>query len=69
MERYRFLTIAQVVKASGLSVDHTAELLRGLEVRGIAGHFGHVRNPGHGKTPRPSTTARTTSRTPARTPA
>ena len=52
LQRYRFLTIAQVARAAGLSFDHTAELLRGLEVRGIVGHFGHVRIPGHGKTPK-----------------
>ena len=52
LQRYRFLTIAQVARAAGFSFDHTAELLRGLELRGIVGHFGHVRIPGHGKTPK-----------------
>ncbi len=52
LQRYRFLTIAQVARAAGLSFDHTAEVLRGLEIRGIVGHFGHVRIPGHGKTPK-----------------
>ena len=42
LQRYRFLTTTQVAKAAGLSFDHTAEVLRGLELRGIVGHFGHV---------------------------
>ena len=52
LQRYRFLTITQVARAASLSFDHTAEVLRGLEIRGIVGHFGHVRIPGHGKTPK-----------------
>jgi Replication-relaxation len=52
VQRYRFLTIAQFARAAGLSVDHAGELLRRFENRGVVGHFGHVRIPGHGKTPK-----------------
>src|SRR5215213_6389662 len=52
IQRYRFLTITQVARAAELSFDHTAEVLRGLEQHEVVGHFGHVRIPGHGKTPK-----------------
>src|SRR3954465_7145983 len=52
MQRYRFLTITQFAAITGLSYRHTAELLRGFESRGHIGYFGHVRIPGHGKTPK-----------------
>src|SRR3954470_2856434 len=52
MQRYRFLTITQFAAVTGLSYKHTADLLRGFESRGHIGYFGHVRIPGHGKTPK-----------------
>jgi hypothetical protein len=52
VQRYRFLTIAQFAKAGGLSRHRSEDVLRALELRGIVGHFGHVRIPGHGKTPK-----------------
>jgi hypothetical protein len=52
IQRYRFLTISQFARAAGLSVDHAGDVLRGLELHGMLGHFGHVRIPGHGKTPK-----------------
>lgn len=52
IQRYRFLTIAQFARAAGLSVDHSGDVLRALELHGMLGHFGHVRIPGHGKTPK-----------------
>ena len=32
LQRYRFLTIAQVAQAAGLSFDYTAEVMRGLDL-------------------------------------
>ncbi len=52
IQRYRFLTIAQFAKASGLSRHRAEDVLRSLELHGVLGHFGHVRIPGHGKTPK-----------------
>jgi hypothetical protein len=52
IQRYRFLTIAQFARASGLSRHRAEDLLRVLELRGVLGHFGHVLIPGHGKTPK-----------------
>jgi protein involved in plasmid replication-relaxation len=52
VQRYRFLTIAQFARASGLSRHRSEDLLRALELRGVLGHFGHVLIPGHGKTPK-----------------
>src|SRR5215213_11088086 len=52
IQRYRFLTIIQFARVTNLSYHHSADLLRGFEARGHVGHFGHVRIPGHGKTPK-----------------
>jgi hypothetical protein len=52
IQRYRFLTITQFAAVTGLTYHHTADLLRGFAARGHVGHFGHVRIPGHGKTPK-----------------
>jgi hypothetical protein len=52
IQRYRFLTIGQFAQAAELSVDHAGDVLRALELHGMLGHFGHVRIPGHGKTPK-----------------
>jgi hypothetical protein len=52
IQRYRFLTITQFAKASGLSRHRAEDVLRSLELHGVLGHFGHVRIPGHGKTPK-----------------
>jgi hypothetical protein len=52
VQRYRFLTIAQFARASGLSRHRAEDLLRALELRGVLGHFGYVLIPGHGKTPK-----------------
>ena len=52
VQRYRFLTIAQFARAGEFSVDHAGDVLRALELHGVLGHFGHVRIPGHGKTPK-----------------
>ena len=34
IQRYRFLTITQLARVTGLSYHHTANLLRGFEARG-----------------------------------
>jgi hypothetical protein len=34
LQRYRFLTITQVARVTGLSYHHTADLLRGFAARG-----------------------------------
>lgn len=52
IQRYRFLTIAQFARASGLSRHRAEDLLHTLERRGLLGFFGFVRIPGHGKTPK-----------------
>src|SRR5512143_2941639 len=52
IQRYRFLTIAQFAKASGLSSYHSQDLLLMLENRGLLGNFGGVPLPGHGRTPK-----------------
>ena len=52
IQRYRFLTIAQVAKAAGLSKRHAEDVLHAFLLRGIVGHFGNVTIPGHGKTPK-----------------
>lgn len=52
IQRYRFLTIVQFARASGLSRHRAEDLLRALELRGVLGYFGYVRIPGHGKTPK-----------------
>lgn len=52
IQRYRFLTIVQFARASGLSTHRAEDVLRALELHGMLGHFGHVRIPGHGKTPK-----------------
>src|SRR3712207_462909 len=52
LHRYRFLTIQQFSRATGFSKEWSADLLHALELRGLLGHFGHVRIPGHGKTPK-----------------
>ena len=52
IHRYRFLTIAQFARVTGLSNYHAAELLRRLEKLGALGYFGGVFLPGSGKTPK-----------------
>ena len=39
---YRFLTIAQVAKAAGLSKRHAEDALHAFSLRGIVRHFGSV---------------------------
>ena len=51
-QRYRFLTITQFARLSSMTYDYAADLLKGFEMRGLIGYFGHVRIPGHGKTPK-----------------
>jgi Replication-relaxation len=52
IQRYRFLTIAQFARCSGLSRHRAEDLLHSLERKGLLGYFGFVRIPGHGKTPK-----------------
>jgi hypothetical protein len=53
IQRYRFLSIAQFAKASGLSPSWAKELLLDLERREkLLGHFGNTPVRGHGKTPK-----------------
>lgn len=52
IQRYRFLSIEQFAKASGLSASHSSELLLDLERQKCLGHFGNVGIRGHGKTPK-----------------
>jgi Replication-relaxation len=51
VQRYRFLTIDQFARASGMHRD-TARQLRSLELRGVLSHFGNACLPGHGRTPK-----------------
>jgi Replication-relaxation len=50
--RYRFLTIAQFARLSGMHYNYTSELLKGLTKRGVVGFFGHTSIPGQGTTPK-----------------
>lgn len=52
IQRYRFLTINQFAKASGLSVYRAQNLLHTLEARGLLHYFGNVPIAGYGKTPK-----------------
>ena len=52
IQRYRFLSIVQFARASGLSPHRAEDVLRALERKGLLGHFGNVPIPGHGKTPK-----------------
>ena len=52
IQRYRFLTIDQFTRASGLIRSTAAEQLRFFERLGLLGFFGNTRLAGHGKTPK-----------------
>jgi hypothetical protein len=52
LHQYRYLTITQLAKLSGLSLPHTADVFRTFERRGIVGFFGYVAVPGQGRTPK-----------------
>jgi hypothetical protein len=52
IQRYRFLSIVQFARASGLSPHRAEDVLRALARKGLLGHFGNVPIPGHGKTPK-----------------
>jgi hypothetical protein len=52
IHRYRFLSIEQFAKISGLSASWSSELLLDLDRQKIVGHFGNVGIRGHGKTPK-----------------
>jgi hypothetical protein len=52
IQRYRFLTIGQFARASGLQRSSASDQLRSLERHGVLGHFGNVGIRGYGKTPK-----------------
>src|SRR5512147_1400531 len=52
VQRYRFLTIDQFARASGMHRDTASRQLRSLELRGVLSHFGNACLPGHGRTPK-----------------
>jgi hypothetical protein len=52
IQRYRFLTIDQFARSSGLHRITTAKKLRLFEEQGFLGHFGNTGVPGYGKTPK-----------------
>src|SRR3954449_2398827 len=52
IQRYRFLTIDQFARASGMHRDTASRQLRALELHGLLDHFGHVPLPGYGRTPK-----------------
>jgi hypothetical protein len=52
IQRYRFLTIDQYARASGLKRSGASDQLRQLEQHGMLGHFGNVGIRGYGKTPK-----------------
>src|SRR3954449_8732646 len=52
IQRYRFLTVAQFGRVTGLKPSFSSELLRSLEARGFLGYFGNVGTRGHGQTPK-----------------
>src|SRR5438045_4530686 len=64
IQRYRFLTIAQFARASGLSRHRSEDLLHSLEGRGLLGYFGFVRIPGHGHSSLPGACAAGPARKP-----
>ena len=52
INRYRFLTIAQFARMAGVHYNYAAQLLKGMETRGIVGFFGHISVPKQGSTPK-----------------
>src|SRR5215216_5595495 len=52
IQRYRFLTIAQYARATGLHHETAANHLRQFAGVGILGFFGNTRLAGNGKTPK-----------------
>lgn len=52
LQRYRFLSVSQFARASGLKPSWATELLRTWERHGLLGHFGNVPYGGRGKTPK-----------------
>ena len=52
LQRYRFLTIKQFARISGLKHASASDQLRSLERAGFLGHFGNTGHPGYGKTPK-----------------
>src|SRR2546421_13091604 len=52
IQRYRFLTIDQFARVTGLHRTSAADKLRLLEQHGMLGHFGNTGVRGYGKTPK-----------------
>src|SRR5215213_4304351 len=52
MHTYRFLTITQFAKVSGVSYKYGAEVLLSLERLDAVGFIGYTSIPGQGKTPK-----------------
>ena len=52
IQRYRFLTITQFARVTGLHYSTAADTLRQFEHAGILGFFGNSRLAGNGKTPK-----------------
>ncbi len=52
IQRYRYLSVQQFARASGLHPNHASETLLNFERRKLLGHFGNVGMRGYGKTPK-----------------
>jgi hypothetical protein len=52
MHSFRFLTILQFARVSGVSYKHGADVLLSLERSGAVGFIGYTSIPAHGKTPK-----------------
>ena len=52
IQRYRFLTIAQFARVTGMNRSTASDQLRFLERHGLLGYFGNTGLGGHGKTPK-----------------
>src|SRR5512144_2986774 len=59
VQRYRFLTIDQFARASGMHRDTASRQLRSLDPRGVPSHFATACPPGHGRTAKVDVLTRT----------
>jgi hypothetical protein len=58
LQRYRFLTITQVTRVTGLSYHHTADLLRGFAAPGaMSATSAMCASPATARPPRPTTSS------------
>src|SRR3954463_4380394 len=57
IQRYRFLTITQVARVTGLSYHHTADLLRGFATGAMSATSGMCASPATARHPKPTTSS------------